>query len=168
MVAKAAAYLSRYLGSTVYLEKKKIYSENKTKNELNAFATMIEAYETIWSGFNLCTSIIEIMIQNNQVISILATDKKFMSGIHSVKEQCIALTQKEANFCVYLPIEFNDNIKNTLAKILEWSTFVERSVEKYDIDENSRIQLLHLNSDVRTRILQNLTAARNEINSRAI
>lgn len=151
------------------LEKRKLYSEEKTKNELKAFNVMIELYEKIWFNFNVCTGIIDInIIQNNQATSTLTMNTKFLRAFDIVKDQYDILIQKEAGFLVYLPSNFNENIKYTEKKIFEWCTFVEQSAGVYDIDDSTRIALIHLNSDIKTNLLQSLSIAKKEIDLRAI
>lgn len=151
------------------LEKKKLYSEEKIKKELDVYGVVINSYEKIWSSFWICIEIIESnVIQNNQTLSTLALSNEFMNGIELINNQCIDLVQKEASFSVYMSTELYENIKISVNKIIEWCDFLEINVRKYDINENERRKLLDLSSEVKKRLFENLRDIKKQIDLRTI
>ena len=151
------------------LEKKKLYSEEKIKKELDVYGVVINSYEKIWSSFWICIEIIESnVIQNNQTLSTLALSNEFMNGIELINNQCIDLVQKEASFSVYMSTELYENIRISVNKIIEWCDFLEINVRKYDINENERRKLLDLSSEVKKRLFENLRDIKKQIDLRTI
>ncbi len=151
------------------LEKKKMYSEEKIRKELEIYDILVNSYEIIWSSFWECVEIIEnTIIVSNLTFSTLAENNKFIDGVELVKEQCIKLVKKEATISVYMSKEFYENIKESLEKTLEWCKFLEANVRKYDINENERGKLLNLNSVVKKKLFENLSTIKEQIDIRTI
>lgn len=163
---KSSKSLAKFEAS---LEKKKKYSEEKVKNELNAFSIAIDIYDSIWTNYITCCSLIDEQISKKKLeTSTLNFYPDFKNAINHIKEYNNKFLCNDVKFRIYLPNKTYDLIRTSSEKIKEWYDLIDVSIALYNIEINSKDELLAKTYALKNYINNSLDMIKKEFESRAV